>query len=169
MSEIGDLPVKLRSFGYDLRQDQLDSHYFTATLTSGNLERIEAVLKADGAVCTVGILLGLLGAAKPSARYSLLVDALELNFSHSLARVSIFRIPPSDDPTAEESANSAVFVSETSFYWPDMTKDKFDARIEGMKSLGLAFSEVIASRDALLVSSPWYERLTGSTAQTPKS
>ena len=154
----------LRAFGYEVRQEAETEGVFNCTLSGGALEIVFAAARCTSEVCSVGILLGVLGAARPSSRYSLLIDALELNFQHDLARISLFRIPPDDED--EENANSAVFVAETSFFWPDLTKEKLDRRMKAIVRLAYAFSQTLASRDAMVTSNPWYERLRGQDAAT---
>lgn len=146
---------QLEQYGYTLRESSVDDN-LAGFLTGGRLGEVDAILRVSEKVCNVGVLLGLYESVPERRRYSLLVALLELNFEHPFAHASLFRVPDSEN---KDEFETAILVAESSFFWTEMTQEKFDTRIESLIALAEAASKELASRDAISMTNAFYERL----------
>lgn len=155
MPDLSTLVARLKDYGYSCNLESVDADLLFVRISSGELKEVTAALRANQELCNVGIMLGLLQAVGERQRYGLAMALLELNFEHPLARVGLFRA------RAEEKDKPAlgILVAESSFFWPDLTNERFDQRMKGLRAIAERASNHLAARDALSNTNPFYSHL----------
>ena len=155
MPDVNRLEPILVGYGYRLGDPVVVGGTFSCQLGGEELGETEPYLRATELFCNVGMVVGVLDAALPRGRYSLVLDLLELNFEHPLARISMFRAPSqkNDDP------HVGVLVAETSFYWSEITEEKFDGRMKALRAIAHDASELLAAKHALSKVNPFFAKL----------
>ena len=131
----------------EARSDNLRSK-----IAGGKLGDISAHFRARDDLCNVAIMLGILDSVEEPDRYGLLVDLMELNYKHALARVSLFRVPPRG---GDESV-VAILAAESSFFWTASKPETFNTRMESLYSLAHNASKLLSVKNGLSRVNPFY-------------
>ena len=158
MPHVDMLERQLVEFGYELRESEMAERTLFGWLSGGALGTLRTTIRATDSSCTLGVFLGILDVVPEPHRYTLLLDLLELNYSHLFGRVCMFRAtdPKSKTPTY------GIIVAETTFFWTELTKAKLDGRTEGLYSISLAASRILAGKDGIVKANPFYKELRPS-------
>ncbi len=168
MPDLKELKNLLEKHGYKLESPVFSERNLIALISGGKLEDMSVVMRATDDVCNLGIVIGLFEAVAERNRYSLLMSLLELNFNHPLAHTSFVRVrvPDSSEQKTQigEAEHRGIILAETSFFWPGMTQERFDARAKALNAIAFAASQHLATRDALSNTNPFYHRLKGASS-----
>lgn len=163
MGSLDKLKESLGLFGYEVDISKPTGGRVTGTITGGKFDSVTAAFRASEKLCNLGIMVGVVEAAKPASRMALLSDCMELNTKHPLAKVGILRIQGSDD---DASAIYSILLAETSFFHTELTEHKFDSRAEAVCSMAFSASKILSIHDALPSWSSWFERLSAGEEPT---
>ena len=150
-----DISERLREFGYEviMGSSEIDRKIFE--ITGGELAEVTAFFRSDSDFCTAAFVIGVMQAVPERLRFSLLLDLLELNFGHPLASISLFRSGSQKD----DSEGFYLILAQTAFFGPECTKEKVDGRLQALRAVGLAASKILAAKEGISNSNPFYPRL----------
>lgn len=151
-----ELREQIKRFGYSLSDVTESGEGLHCQVTGPVLQPIKALLRTDSKVCNLSALIGFLDLVPEASRYSLLVDFLELNAAHLFGRISMFRTKTNETDPAPVTA---LIIAETSFFWVDITAEKWNTRAKAVHNIAKAASALLASRGGIASINPFYEDL----------